>query len=68
MVDDMEIKEGMKFKVKEIKNPLIKTEIGNIVEVVRVSKISTEFRDIKTFDWFIVGNENIEKYLEVIGK
>ena len=62
------ISEGMKFRVKETRNPLIKTEVGNIVEVVRVSEISTEFRDTKTFDWFIIDNENIEKCLDVIGK
>lgn len=58
--------EGMRFKVKEIKNPLIKTEVGNIVEVVKASEKSTEFRDITTFDWFIVDNENIENCLEVL--
>lgn len=56
--------EGMKFRVNEIKNPLIHTEVGNIVEVITTNEKTTEFRDIKTFDWFIIDNENIEKILE----
>lgn len=58
------IEQGMKFKVNEIKNPLIHTEVGNIVEVITTNEKTTEFRDIKTFDWFIIDNENIEKILE----
>lgn len=59
--------EGMKFRIKaEIKNPAIDTVVGNIVEVIRTSAASTEFRDIKTFDWFVVDNEKIERCLEEI--
>lgn len=57
--------EGMKFRVKEIKNPIIDTKTGNIVEVVTTNEKTTEFRDITTFDWFIVDNDNIENCLEI---
>lgn len=57
--------EGMKFRVKEIKNPIIDTKIGNIVEVVTTNEKTTEFRDITTFDWFIVDNDNIGNCLEI---
>ena len=60
----MNLEIGMKFIVKEIKNPLIKTKVGNIVEVVTSNEKSTEFIDTTTFDWFIIDNENIEKCLE----
>lgn len=56
--------EGTKFKVKEIRNPLIKTAVGNIVEVVSSCEQSTEFKDLSTFDWFILDNENVNKCLE----
>lgn len=61
----MNLTKGTKFKVKEVKNPLIKTEVGNIVEVVTSNEKSTEFIDTTTFDWFIIDNENIEKCLEI---
>lgn len=57
--------EGMKFRVKEIKNPIIDTKIRNIVEVVTTNEKTTEFRDITTFDWFIVDNDNIGNCLEI---
>lgn len=57
--------EGMRFRVKDIQNPLIKTEVGNIVEVVTSNEKTTEFRDITTFDWFIVDNDNINSCLEI---
>lgn len=60
----MNLEKGMKFTVKEVKNPLIKTKVGNIVEVVTSNEKSTEFIDTITFDWFIIDNENIEKCLE----
>jgi len=60
------LKKGMKFKVKETKNPLIKTKVGNIVEIVTINEKSSEFMDTETFDWFIIDNENIEEYFENI--
>lgn len=62
--DMKKLVQGMRFKVKEVNNPLIKTEVGNIVEIVVSNEKSTEFVDLMTFDWFIVDNEDIDRYLE----
>ena len=59
----MELEKGKQYKVKEIKNVLINTEVNNIVEVISSNDKSTEFRDIKTFDWFVIDNNNINECL-----
>lgn len=61
-----DLKKGMKFKVKKAENPMIKTEVGNVVEIITTNDESTEFIDIETSDWFIIDNKNIEEYLKKI--
>ncbi len=63
---EVTIKKGMQFKVKEMKNPLINTKVGHIIEIVSVGKSIVEFRDLTTFDYGLVKKEDINKCMAQI--
>lgn len=62
----MKIEKGMKYKVVELKNPLINTEVGNIVEIVNVGKSTVEFKDMKTSDYGLIEKEKIAECFEAL--
>ena len=57
----MQIEKGMKFKVEVLKNPLINTKVGNVVEIVSVGKSIVEFKDTITFDYGLIERDKIEE-------
>lgn len=56
----MQIEKGMKFKVVVLKNSLINTKVGNIVEIVNVGKSTVEFKDLTTSDYGLIEKNKIE--------
>jgi len=62
----MLIERGMKFKVEVLKNPLINTKIGHIVEITNVGKTTVEFKDTETNDYGLIEKSNIEKCFQSI--
>ena len=57
----MKIEKGMKFKVEVLKNPLINTKVGNVVEIVSVGKSTVEFKDMTTSDYGLIEKDKIEE-------
>ena len=49
-----------------MKNPLINTKVGHIIEIVSVGKSIVEFRDLTTFDYGLVKKEDINKCMAQI--
>ena len=62
----MLIERGMKFKVEVLKNPLINTKVGHIVEITNVGKTTVEFKDTETNDYGLIEKSNIEKCFQSI--
>jgi len=58
------IEKGMKFKVAVLKNPLINTKVGHVVEIINVGKTVVEFKDTKTNDWGLIEKSNVKKCFE----
>ncbi len=60
------LKKGTKFKIKVVKNPLINTKVGNIVEITDIGEKTVCFIDNITHEWFFIEKDKIEEYLEII--